>query len=105
MASLYNGVLLLIEFWQPFVMKLTAVDGTFFFKLICLTFFVGVQSNEGETSKELFKIEGKVQAPDAWAKLNPDWKLHTYILIDGGEYRAFLKYIFLFDGKYSIYTC
>ncbi|EFX87168.1 ER membrane protein complex subunit 7 homolog [Daphnia pulex] len=71
-------------------MKLS-VDGTFLLKLICLTFFVGVQSNDGETSKEWFKIEGKVQAPDAWARLNPDWKLHTYVLIDGGEYRAFLR--------------
>ncbi|KAI9557871.1 hypothetical protein GHT06_014623 [Daphnia sinensis] len=72
-------------------MKLS-VDCTFFSTLIvCLSFSVCVKSNEGETSKEWFKIEGKVQAPDAWAKLNPDWKLHTDVLIDGGEYRAFLR--------------
>lgn len=70
----------------------SSVDVTFLFKLIvCLSLSICVRSNEGETSKEWFKIEGKVQAPDAWAKLNPDWKLHTDILIDGGEYRAFLR--------------
>lgn len=69
-----------------------SVDGTFLFTLIIsLTFLVCVKSNESETSIEWFKIEGKVQAPDAWAKLNPDWKLNTQVLIDGGEYRAFLK--------------
>lgn len=50
-----------------------------------------VQCNDGDVGKEWFKIEGKVQAPDAWAKSNPDWKLHTYVLVDGGEYRGFLR--------------
>jgi len=80
-----------------------SVDGTFLLKLICFTFFVGVQSNDGETSKEWFKIEGKVQAPDAWAKLNPDWKLHTYVLIDGGEYRGFLRYNYFLFGRECLF--
>lgn len=58
------------------------------FALVCRGNDVETSSN----SKEWFKIEGKVQAPDAWAKSNPDWKLHTYILVDGGEYRGFLRY-------------
>ena len=61
------------------------------FQLVFLTFLALAQCNEGDNSKEWFKIEGKVQAPDAWAKSNPDWKLHTYVLVDGGEYRGFLK--------------
>jgi len=63
----------------------------FILEIICIAFITLVHCNDGEVSKEWFKIEGKVQAPDAWAKSNPDWKLHTYVLIDGGEYRGFLK--------------
>jgi len=44
-----------------------------------------------EASKDWFKIEGKVQAPDHWARTYGDWKLNTHILVDGGEYRAYLK--------------
>lgn len=71
-------------------MKLS-VDKILFLKFICITYFSFVLSNESETSKEWFKIEGKVQAPDSWAKNNPEWKLNTHVLIDGGEYRAFLR--------------
>ena len=65
--------------------------------LICLNLIPSVFSNDSETSKEWFKIEGKVQAPDHWAKSYGDWKLNTHILIDGGEYRAYLKYLFVFS--------
>lgn len=63
-----------------------------FLAITCLTLVSLVHSNELEPGKEWFKIEGKVQAPDAWAKLNPDWKLYTSVLIDGGQYKAFLRY-------------
>lgn len=72
-------------------MKLLAADKGFFINFVFLLFTVCVKSNETENSKELFKIEGKVQAPDSWAKTNPEWKLQTYVLLDGGEYRAFLR--------------
>lgn len=48
--------------------------------------------SEVESNKEWFKIEGKVQAPDSWVQSNGDWRLATQVLIDGGDYRAFLKY-------------
>lgn len=52
-------------------------------------------SSDGNYSnnKEWFKIEGKVHAPDVWAKVNPNWKLNTEVLIDGGEYRAYLRFV------------
>lgn len=69
------------------------------FLTLLITFALIVDCNEsgGESNnysnKEWFKIEGKVQAPDSWAKTHPDWKLHTQVLIDGGEYRAYLRYM------------
>lgn len=90
-ATQQNGRLFTIDFdILIFVMKLS-VANFLILKFLCLIFIACVKSNEAEATKEWFKIEGKVQAPDAWAKLNPEWKLHTNILIDGGEYRAFLR--------------
>lgn len=59
---------------------------------ILLCTFCTVKCTESESGKEWFKIEGKVQAPDTWARSYPEWKTQTSIFIDGGEYRAFLKY-------------
>lgn len=64
----------------------------FQFFVFCSLFYLNVCNEiENSNSKEWYKIEGKVQAPDSWARSNGDWRLKTDILIDGGEYRAFIK--------------
>ena len=47
-----------------------------------------------EAERRWFTIEGRVQAPPSWINQShlPEWKLATQILINDGQYRAFLKY-------------
>ena len=62
---------------------------------LCVSYFRVVGGNElVENGRDLFKIEGKVIALDHWPKANGDWRLHTDVLIDGGAYRAYLKYVY-----------
>ena len=77
---------------ERFFSELFALLSLFALAVDCYDTGVGDNSNYSN-NKEWFKIEGKVQAPDAWAKANPDWKLNTQVLIDGGEYRAYLRYV------------
>lgn len=65
--------------------------GKLFFIISYLSTLLAVNCIETESGKEWFKIEGKVQAPDTWARSYPEWKTQTSILVDGGEYRAFLR--------------
>lgn len=59
-------------------------------------------NGETEGSKEWFKIEGRVQAPDTWARSYPEWKTQTSILVDGGEHKAFLRYYVCFLKLHNI---
>jgi len=60
--------------------------------LLCLCYLPLVLCNDSsETNKDWFTIEGKVQAPDHWARTYGDWKINTLVLVDGGEYRGYLK--------------
>jgi hypothetical protein len=63
---------------------------------LSVSYLCVVSGNEVvENGKDLFKIEGKVIAPDHWPKANGDWRLQTDVLIDGGAYRAYLKYVYI----------
>ena len=65
--------------------------------LLCLCYLPLVLCNDSsETNKDWFTIEGKVQAPDHWARTYGDWKINTLVLVDGGEYRGYLKYSLYF---------
>jgi len=67
--------------------------------LSCLCNFT-IASEVAESSKEWFKIEGKVLPPDSAARSSVDWKLFTSVLVDGGDYRAYLKE----DGTFSVFV-
>ena len=72
-------------------MKISALKSVFFwwFSLTLTSLTQGESDTEsGENSGEVYKIEGKVTPPDNPA---PDWNSVTTVTVDGGLRRAFLR--------------